>query len=168
MNNFVYGQPSYTGHVGDTTHVITSSKTYSLIVDPSGNDTIDVSGTTDYNTGWHITLTSNDTDSHFEAKINNAVNLNALDMQRVKGIGSFENAIGSKNNDKILGSSIKNIIKAGQGNDEVVSMGGGDDLDGGSGSDTLRLSGLVTDFTINLLASSELVILPSALPAKTS
>ena len=47
--------------------------------------------------------------------------------------------------------AVKNIIKSGSGNDLVVSIGGGDDLDGGSGSDTLRLSGLVTDFTINLL-----------------
>ena len=54
-------------------------------------------------------------------------------------------------NDKIIGSTVKNIIRSGTGNDQVISIGGGDDLDGGSGSDTLRLSGVATDFTINLL-----------------
>ena len=123
MNDVIYGKPTFTGHVGNTTHTITSSNTYSLIVDPSGNDTIDLSQTTDWNTGWHVTLTAQNSDL-FEAKLNKPDNPNSPFIQKVKGIGSFENAIGSNNNDKIIGSAVKNVIKGGKGNDEVVSMGG--------------------------------------------
>ena len=71
----------------------------------------------------------------------------------VAAIANIENIIGTGGNDTITGSSAINVLNGGGGDDTFLvvaaSLTAGDVYDGGAGTDTLDLSALSTDITLN-------------------
>ena len=67
----------------------------------------------------------------------------------------IENLTGSRFNDFIIGDTGDNTIKAGDGNDRVYYTGGLDDLDGGTGTDTINFSSFGTAVSVSVRVSKD-------------
>ena len=137
----LYGPSTYSGYDGDTSHSITTGKTWQTILDFDGNNTIDLSGTST-DAGWAIETISN---TYTQISENGAI---FPKQQIADAFGSFNNFVGSKYADSIYGSTAVNDIKGGKGDDIISGKGGADTLDGGVGNDTLLFSQDINALTI--------------------
>lgn len=75
---------------------------------------------------------------------------------------SIENANGGSGNDIIYGNAIDNVINGNGGNDTIYGSAGNDTLDGGTGTDSVVYSGSLTDFVINIVNSTTVMLMSAA------
>ena len=68
---------------------------------------------------------------------------------------SFENATAGGGNDSVFGSSANNVLRGGDGTDNIVGGNGNDQLFGGAGADTLN--GGVNDFGASPAAANDVL-----------
>jgi len=104
----------------------------------SGSDTIDYSFVNTENYGVTINLSDNDyklKDTGDTYKATSGYKEEVVDT-----LESIENAIGTNDNDLIIGNKSSNEIEASDGNDTIIGSDGNDIVDGGSGNDTIDYS----------------------------
>ena len=80
--------------------------------------------------------------------------------ETVLTLSDFENIVGTDFDDVLLGNNEFNVIDGGAGNDAIHSFGGADELDGGTGIDTLLLTAtpVGTEVTLDESGSGTVVI----------
>ena len=96
----------------------------------SGSDTVRFDG----NVGWRVDLAAG------TAKVGS----------QTETLVSIENVVGSNGNDTITGTAYANDLDGGGGDDMLISGGGVDDFYGGSGFDTVDLSGGNSKWRVDL------------------
>jgi len=71
-------------------------------------------------------------------------------------LSNFENILGSRFDDTLIGNGSVNILTGGQGNDLLIGLGGADTLDGGADIDTVSYVASTAGVTVNLGAGTGL------------
>ena len=139
--NTIYGDDTSGGAIGLTgvRGQTIGPIAWGTIWDGGGIDTLDFSQST---SGEKIDLHAG-AFSNVDGGIGN--------LSIAKGV-TIENAIGSADNDVLIGNDADNILKGGGGDDTLQGNGGGDTYVGGPGTDRAVLNGNVGDYS--LIASS--------------
>jgi Ca2+-binding RTX toxin-like protein len=115
------------------------------IVDSSGDDTLDFSGSSD--------------DQILDLRAGYFSSTDGLDNNVAISVGTvIENAIGGTGDDVLRGNSADNVLTGGAGTDRFISSEGSDVFRGGAGSDTAVFSGLAGDYTSSTNGSGNTVI----------
>lgn len=98
------------------------------IYDVSGNDTLDLTPSTDNNS---VSLVSGSFSSIGGLRNNVGITADTV----------IENARGGSGNDRIIGNAVANLLQGNGGNDTIVGGAGNDTLYGSTGDDTLKGEG---------------------------
>lgn len=122
----LYG-PNLNTNAGNDRHNLVSGGTYQVIWDPSGNDTLTVSGESE---GWTIWLEDGVALPSDEVSLGSPYSFYWL-------LGEFENVTGTAHGDDIGGDSLGNALLGLGGNDVIDAGPGNDILNGGAGADLM-------------------------------
>lgn len=114
------------GSTGNDTFTLGHNFGLNLIVDPTGNDTVDLSAVTS-----DLTINLNSGDGAEVSDASSAGNLINWDSNAI------ENAVSGSGNDTLTGNADANRLDGGAGNDILNGGAGNDTLLGGTGDDTL-------------------------------
>jgi Domain of unknown function (DUF4214)/RTX calcium-binding nonapeptide repeat (4 copies)/Metallo-peptidase family M12B Reprolysin-like len=146
---YLYGKNMAT-NAGDSTYTLPINNMYGTIWDASGNDSIDVSGST---TGWVISLPNFQPSKLVDTKAGIGTPFSEFISGQLHTLywltGDIENVYGSRYADILTGSDGANFIAGDGGNDVLAGLGGNDtflglhghsQILGGTGSDTLQIT----------------------------
>jgi serralysin len=144
---YLYG-PNISTNADDNIHNLSNVSEYTVIYDAGGTDTISFNDT-DRNVMVALPNEPFTTDN-FTNKVSilvGGMQIDADTSQDVQGflLGEIENVTTGSGNDIIVGNHLDNIIKAGNGDDNVMLTTGEDVIFGGDGADSFYAQGAMGD-----------------------
>lgn len=164
---YLYG-PNMATNTGDTIFQLTRQSYYETYWDASGNDAVDVSGSSE---GWVVVLPNFQPSTVISTKVGLATPMADVGLVAPRYLawltGDMENVRGSAYSDVIVGTSASNlldgragndVINGGWGDDILIGGAGNDTIDGGGGYDVAYLSGIANTYQTSVEGSTRTML----------